>query len=870
MRDLPTGTVTFVFTDVEGSTLLIQRLGAAHREVLEAQARIVRSAMAEAGGVEVGERGDGFLFAFAGALGALRGAAAAQRALEAHPWPPEGRVRVRIGAHTGDGVLGGDNYMGLDVNRAARIAAAGHGGQVILSAATAELARHGLPPDLRLRDLGSHRLKDLPRPETLLQLVIEGLPSQFPPPRTLGSTPNNLPAQLTSFVGRERELSEVRRHLEATRLLTLTGPGGTGKTRLGLRAAAEAASSFPDGVFFVPLAAITDASLVPPSVLSALGVQQSAVDPTAAVSDYLRPRQALLVLDNFEQVLEAGPCIAGWLRDAPAIKALVTSRAPLRVSGESEYPVPPLTVPDPSAPPDDLKRSEAVALFAARAASARPDFAVTAENAAAVARIAARLDGLPLAIELAASRVRLLSAEAILSRLSSRLSFLTGGARDLPARQQTLRDTIAWSYGLLEEPVRRLFRRLGVFVGGFSLPEVDAVCRPAAELGVETLEGLAVLVEHSLVRQGESAGEPRFWMLETIRELARELLASNGDLKTIEERHAAAFLSLAEEAEPRLTRSRRRPWLDRLETDIDNLRAALARLIAAGDAGCSQRMVGALWRFWQMKRHIREGQERAAEALALAGGPDRDRIAALWAAGGIAYWRADTETAARAYDEALALARGLGDRGTLALALYNAAFPLGIRGDVDAARSAMDESLSIAQGLGDAALLGEVLWGIGTIYWYNGRRLEAEPWYDRALQALEGTDAVFVQGWALRMRGTIRATHGDPEGARGDAERSLRMFVADDDLSGVMLHLQDFAVLALEAGETERALRLAGAAAAAEEVSETGLLEFAGNKVPRLVQAAEQLGRERAETLLAEGRAMPLKQAVAYALERPS
>ncbi len=870
MRALPTGTVTFVFTDLEGSTLLIQRLGAAHREVFETHALIVRKTMGEARGIEVGERGDGFFFAFASALDAVRGAAAAQRAIEACPWPPDGRVRVRIGAHTGEGLLGGDNYMGLDVNRAARISAAAHGGQVIVSAATAELARQGLPPDLRLRDLGSHRLKDLPRPEQLIQIVIEGLPSEFPPPRALGSTPNNLPAQLTSFVGRERELREVCARLEAARLLTLTGPGGTGKTRLCLRAAAEAAPSFPDGVFFVPLASVTDAALVAPSVLSAFGLQQSGADPAATVRDFLRPKQLLLVLDNFEQVIGAGPHVAEWLRDAPAVKALVTSRAPLRVSGENEYPVPPLAIVDSAAPLEELRESEAVALFVVRASSARPDFTLSRDNAAAVAQIAARLDGLPLAIELAASRVKLLPPDAILNRLASRLSFLTGGARDLPARQQTLRDTIAWSYGLLDDPVKRLFRRLGVFVAGFSLAEAEAVCGREAELGTQTLDGLAVLVDHSLVRQGQAAGEPRFWMLETIRELARELLGAGGDLKTMEDRHDAAFLSLAEEAEPLLTRRDRRSWLDRLESDIGNLRAALGRLLAAGDAGRSQRMVGALWRFWQMRGHIREGQERAAEALGLSGGQDRDRISALWAAGGIAYWRADTEAAAKSYDEALGLARRLGDRRTLAMALYNAAFPSAIRGDMDAARALLDRSLSIAQELGDNAFTGEVLWGIGTIYWYNGRQLEAEPWYDRALRALEGSDAVFVEGWALRMRGAIRATRGDLDGARGDAQRSMRMFAADDDLSGVVLHLQDFAALALAAGDTERALRLAGAAAAAEEVSETAMLEYEGNKVARLAEAAERVGKERAAVLLAEGRAMPLKQAVAYALEPAS
>ncbi len=864
MRDLPAGTVTFVFTDVEGSTLLIQRLGAAHRGVFEVHSRLVRKAMGDAGGIEVGERGDGFLFVFTSALDAVGGAAAAHRALAAEAWPPQGQVRIRIGIHTGEGLLGGDNYMGIDVNRAARIGAAGHGGQALVSSATAELVRDALPEGLSLRDLGSHHLKDLPRAERLWQLAVEGLPADFPPPRTLGSTPNNLPAQLTSFVGREREIEEVRRALDETRLLTLTGLGGTGKTRLGLRAAAEAAPAFPDGVFFVPLAAITDASLLAPSVLSAIGWSHTTADPALALREYLRSRRMLLMLDNFEQVLEAGPQVSEWLREAAGIKALTTSRTPLRLSGEREYPVPPLRLPGPSAAVADMEQCEAVALFVARARAARPDFRLTFENAAAVAAIAARLDGLPLAIELAASRAKLLPPAAILQRLSSRLAFLTGGPRDAPARQQTLRDAIMWSYDQLDDAARRLFCCLGVFAGGFSLPEAEAVCAPP---GAEILDGLATLLDHGLLRQDEAAGEPRFWMLETIRELALKNLSDRGELQAAEERHSTVFLALAEEAGPHLTRTGRRTWLDRLEQNVDNIRAALSRSIGRKDAGPALRMVAALWRFWQMRGHIREGRERAAEALTLSPWEPRDRIGALRAAGGMAYWRADMKAAAAAYREALALARGLGDQSILAQALCDASYAGGIGGDIGEALAFLEESLAIAQSLGDPSVVGEVLWATGTIHWYNGRHLEAEPWYDRALAALEGSDAVFSQGWALRMRGTIRGERGDIAGARADLEKSMRLFAADDDLSGVGLHLQDFAVLALAAGDPERALRLAGAAAAAELASETGMLAYTENKIPALSEAAPRIGRERAEALLAEGRAMAMKQAIAYALE---
>ncbi len=872
MNPLPTGTITFLFTDVEGSTRLIQRLGDAHREVLERHARLLRGAVAGAGGVEVGERGDGFLFVFIRVPDAVRAAAAGQRALAGEAWPPEGAVRVRMGLHTGEGLLGGDNYMGLDVNRAARVAAAGHGGQVLLSEATAALARDILPPDLSLRDLGAHRLRDLPRPEPLFQLTVGGLPADFPPPRSLGSAPVRLPRPLTSFVGRERELKGVLEALAAARLLTLTGPGGTGKTRLSLQAAAEAAPGFPDGVFFVPLASLTDPALVAPAVLSCLETVPGAADPAATLREYLRPRRLLLVLDNFEQILAAGPLVADWLQAAPGLKALVSSRAPLRVSGEREYPVPSLAVPPLSTQtdPQALAGSEAVALFVARAAASRPDFRLTAANASTVAQITARLDGLPLAIELAAARVRLFPPEAILARLSSRLTFLTAGARDLPARQQTLRGAVAWSYDLLGEPERRLFRRLAVFVDGAALPEVEAVCGPAAELGVEPVDGLAVLVEHSLVRQSRAAGEPRFAMLETIREYAGELLAAGGEQERMQARHQAACLALAEAAEPRLTREGRCAWLDRLEEENGNLRAALARALAAADATQALRLVAALWRFWQMHGHLREGRERAAKALRLEGGEARDRIRALWAAGGMAYWQADISATQAAYTEALDLARRLADPRILATSLYNAAFPAALSGGLEQALRLHTESLVLARELGDRDLVGEILWGMGTVHWAVGRPLEGEPWYDEALRTLEGSDAVFTVAWAHRMRGAARLKRGDLDGARSDLAESLARFAADGDVSGVVQHLMDFADLALSGGQAERAMRLAGAAAALQTTSGVAVPDYASNQVPGLAEAAERLGRERAEELLHEGWALPMAQAVAYALETPA
>jgi predicted ATPase/class 3 adenylate cyclase len=871
MSTLPTGTVTFVFTDIEGSTRLIQRLGDRHREVLETQAQLLRQIVLEAGGIEVGERGDGFFFVFVSACEAAKAAARIQRSLAEHPWPPEGEIRVRIGIHTGEGVLGGDNYMGLEVHRAARIGNAGHGGQVVLSQATATLLQDSLPAELSLRELGCHKLKDLPEGVQLFQLLIPGLPVDFPQPRTLGYTNINLPHQLTSFVGRTRELQEVVDGLTESRLLTLTGPGGTGKSRLALQAAAEVAHTFPDGVFFVPLAPITDPELVVPTVLSSLNLPPAPGDPSSSLQEYLEPRRILLVLDNFEQILSAGYQVGEWLRAAPGLKVLATSRAPLRVYGEREYAVPPLDMPDPTRPAElsEFAESEAVRLFVDRASAARPDFHLSDQNVSVIAEIVARLDGLPLAIELAASRIKLMAPDAILERLSSRLALLTGGARDLPARQQTLRGAISWSYELLEEPARQLLRRLSIFIGGACFAEVEAVC--AAEDGVEMdiLDALTVLVDHSLVNQSLLGAESRISMLETIREFAYEQLVESGELEQIEERHTAAFLALTDAAEPNLIRKGRGRWLDRLEVDVDNLRAVLSRLIASGTTGSAQRMVGILWRFWQMRGYIKEGRKRAAEVLSLSGGEPAQRVAALHAAGGMAYWQGDMETMKGFYAEALELARSLGDPRTLALALYNSAFPMAMLDSLEKGWQLLEESLALARELGDSSLIGEVLWGFGTVLWFVGKHEGAEPWYDRSLEALEGSDSVFVVAWAHHMRGLLRTEKKDFVGARADLQTSMGLFTEDDDLSGMVLSLNHFAALALGEDDVERALRLAGAAAKAQEVSETGMLEIVQNRIPGMADAGNRVGRERAEELLTEGRAMPLKQAVAYALEVP-
>src|SRR6266487_3709298 len=481
MRDLPTGTVTLLFTDIEGSTRLLQQLGERYASVLSECRDLLRTTFSEHHGYEVDTQGDAFFVAFTRARDAVSAAVAAQRTLASHRWPEGVTVRVRMGMHTGEPHLASEGYVGLDVHRAARIMSAGHGEQVLLSQTTHDLVEHALPEDVSLVDLGAHRLKDLQHPSHLFQLVIAGLPAGFPPLKTLDAYPNNLPIQPTPLIGREQEVATVAallRH-EDVRLLTLTGPGGTGKTRLGLQVAAELSDRFANGVFFVNLAPLSDPELVIPATAQALDVQERTGQPLLELlKASLREKHLLLLLDNFEQVVRAALQVAELLAACPKLKIMVTSRMALHVSAEQEFAVPPLMLPDPKHLPDlvVLSQYEAVALFIQRARAVKSDFQVTNATAPAIAEICVRLDGLPLAIELAAARIKLFPPPSLLARLSHRLVVLTGGAQDAPARQQTLRDTIEWSYHLLDAGEQRLFRRLSAFVGGCTLEAIEAVC----------------------------------------------------------------------------------------------------------------------------------------------------------------------------------------------------------------------------------------------------------------------------------------------------------------------------------------------------------------------------------------------------------
>ena len=812
MGTLPTGTVTFLFTDIEASTRLLQEVGdRAYAAVRDEHAAIVRRALDEGGGVEIGTEGDSFFAVFPSPAGAIRAAAAAQRGLAAHDWPPDRAVRVRMGLHTGEGIPGGEDYVGIDVNRAARIAGAAHGGQILLSDATRTLVERSLPEGTSLRDLGEHRLRDIVFPERLFQLEIEGLRSEFPALRTLDARPNNLPPQLTSFVGREDEIAEVRRLLTRTRIVTLTGAGGSGKTRLALQLAGEVLTEFRDGVFFADLSTVTDAGLVPSAVARALGVAEIPELPILdAVKDHLRDRELLLVVDNFEQVAEASPVVEDLLTAAPALKVIVTSRIVLSIRGEQEYLVPPLEPPDLEQLPDlqELRRFEAVRLFTERAEAVLPGFTVTEENASAVAGITARLDGLPLAIELAATRAKLLSPQQMLERLVKRLAILSSRVRTLPERQRTLRDAIGWSYDLLDEAERRMFARLSVFSGGCTLETAEVVCAPGG-FGLDALEGLTSLVDKSLLRRDGPGGPgvPRFSMLETIREFGQEQLEALGELDLLLRRHGEHFLELAIAAEPHLTGDDQVEWLDRFDLEHANIRVALRWAIETGEAERAQEAAGALWRFWQQRGHLAEGRGWFKEVLAMPStkGPTEARAKALIGAGGVAWWQRDREATGSCYREALAIERELGDPARIAEALYNLAF-VEAGDDIESAARLLDESLELFRQVGDERGQAQVLAMLVI------RDAQARDWA-RVTASLEESVAIWRHlgdrlhlAFDLVWLGFAYGRQERRDQARSAALEALELFRDVDNRTGMGIAFTDLAFLATWEGRHQDAV----------------------------------------------------------------
>src|SRR5712691_9765343 len=820
-RDIPSGTVTFLFTDVAGSTRLLHELAA--EDSAEAHAehhRVIREACFGEGGVEVDTQGDAFFFAFPTAPGALFAASDITTALAS------GQVQVRVGLHTGTPLVTEEGYVGGDVHRAARIAAAGHGGQVICSAATADFLGPSdtVSQGLVLLDLGEHRLKDIEGPVSIFQLG----DARFPPLKTISNT--NLPRPASSFVGRDKEVEEIASLLQGgARLLTLTGPGGSGKTRLAIEAAAELVPEFKAGVFWVGLAALRDPALVTETIAQTLGAKDG-------LAEHIGERELLLLLDNLEQVVEAAPELASLVEACSNLKFLVTSRELLRVRGEVEYPV--LTLAEP----------EAVELLCARAGM---------ESEKAVHELCQALDNLPLALELAAARASVLSPRQILERLSGRLDLLKGG-RDADPRQQTLRATIEWSYELLSREEKALFARLSVFAGGCTLEAAEEI----VEADLDTLQSL---VDKSLVRHTEE----RFWMLETIREYAIERLEASDDAEELRRRHAGHFLALVEEAEPQL-REHSGEWLDRLEREHDNLRATLDRLEASGASERTLRLTGAIWRFWSLKGHLVEGRRRLGNALGCDERPTAARAKALTGAADLAMDAGDVASARLLAEQAHTLHRAFGDSWDSAYSLQLFANATLDEGDFEMAGPLLEESVRLFRELRDQH---HGLWSTHLLAWScyrGGDRERARALWEENLQGARATADRYVEALSL---GALADNLAVEEGRVEDALPMLtEAYRINRDLG------MPSAQTAMDLHRFARGLAFAGRAAAAARVfaCAEALYEEIGARARPLTAAKDEktLNAIRAQldgTVFTEaweqGQALTPDEAVALALD---
>jgi predicted ATPase/class 3 adenylate cyclase len=866
--DLPVGTVTFLFTDIEGSTRLLQALGDRYAGVLALHGHVMRGAITEHHGAGIRTEGDSFFAVFSSVHAAIQAAVAAQRGLASADWPADVTLRVRMGLHTGEGRLGDEDYVGLDVHRAARIAAAAHGGEILVSDATRTLVADSLPRGVALRDLGAHRLKDLEKPEELHRLIIDGLPAEFPPPRSVEIGKAHLPGRVTSFIGRGAELDALRQLVHGHRLVTLIGPGGTGKTRLALELAAQAAADYADGAWFVDLSPLTDPTLVGPTIARALGLSDQPQWPIVdQLKAHVEHRELLLVLDNFEHVLPASPLVGELLGTGPRLSIVATSRAALNLYGEQGFPVAPLALPEPgTADVAGLAGYEAIALFVERARAVKPAFAITGDTGPAVAGICIRLDGLPLAIELAASRIRLLEPREILARLDRHLPTLASGGSNLPTRQRTLQATIDWSYDLLPTPERTLFARLAIFAGGASLDAAESICNPDGELGLDTFDGVAMLVDQSLLRRTGDGADSRFGMLETIRAYGRDRLAASGGLDEVAVRHLDFYRDVAELVEPELVGPDQAVFLDRLEREHDNLREALRRALELRHAASGLRLAAALWRFWFQRGYLREGRTWLESLLAVEPtSASRERARAYGALGGLAYWLSDADATDRAYATALQLYRQAGDVEGESEALYDSAFGPVMHGEMDEARRRFEASLALAGRVGRADIVAKSKQALGMMAMQDADPARAVRLLEEALAFYRQHDEHFHLGDALTGIAQAYVALDRPESARAAYVEALGLFVAARNLPSIATAFSGLADLESSAGRHTEAMRLVGAAAALKDrTGASGPLVSARERTT--VDAARAaIGAGSAHDAHAAGRRMTLEEAIGYA-----
>ena len=878
---LPTGpAVTFLFTDIEGSTRLEQTVGGdMWAGIVADHDRRLRDAIERAGGEVVKTEGDAVFAAFADPSGAVRGIVAAQQALTAAPFADDTRVHVRAGLHLGTGRLRGDldpgapaDYVGIDVNYAARIAAAANGGQIVLSAPLVEAlagggGASGTGTDTTLVDEGLRIVKDFEEPARLFRLVVPGAADDDRPLRTLDA-PSNLPHGSTSLVGRDDEIARLAAELGEGRIVTLTGPGGTGKTRLAIGVAEIVRGSFPHGTWFVDLADVRDARLFEPTIAITIGIRESSERTLAeALRGFLRDRQVLLLLDNLEQLLPpAAETTAGLIRSAPGLRILATSRELLRIGGEHGHIVPPLDV------------AAGMTLFEDRARQHRPELVIDDATRDTIREICARLDGLPLAIELAAARIRVLSPAAILDRLGRSLD-LAGGARDLPERQRTLRGAIDWSHELLSEPERRLFRRLGVFAGGWTAEMAMDVADPAGDIGIDVLDGLESLLDKSLIRTDPApAGtsenaEARFSMHVLLREYARERLVESGEQAELEARHATAMRALAEREGSQILSRTGEQAVRRLDREQHNLRAAIDWSLGTGDTAIGLAIMAGAWRWWQQRGRLRDGRAILAELL------DREthaqdirlRIAALAADGGLAYWMEDFDACEARYAERLTLSDETGDPRLIAEANYDLGFMGAVRNDTNLLLRHETLAYDLFSELGDVPGTERARQALVLRKFLIGDLGEARADSEHSLATFRDMGSQFQVADTLTLLAGIGWQMADPAMAWGHLIEAVRIFAGLDLASGLARAFGMSSILQLRYGDAELGARIAGAT---EELHQTKNVMVAPVTVLHMPDgrdlAAERLGPVRAAELMAEGAAMPVLRVVEEILAAPA
>ncbi len=819
--------ITFLFTDIERSSILWEMHPQAMGRALAQHDSLMRGVFGEHHGQVFKTMGDAFCVAFTNALDALQAAVAAQRQLAAAVWEETGPLRVRMALHSGGAEQRDGDYFGPTLNRVARVLSAGHGSQTLLSSATAERVRAALSPDISLRDLGERRLKDLSQPERIFQVVTADLPTEFPPLRSLEVRPNNLPAQVTSFVGRAREMAEVKRLLGSSRLVTLTGPGGTGKTRLSLQVGAEVLETFPHGVWLVELATVTEPDLVPQAVVEALDIRvESGRSALETLVDALRPRHLLLVLDNCEHLIAACARLSDLLlRRCPQVRILASSREPLNIAGEVLWPVPALASKEfwgRSHPWEfsELAALESVQLFVDRAVAVRPGFTLTPENASIVAEIGWRLDGIPLAIELAAARVKLLPLNQILERLDDRFRFLTSGNRTALPRQQTLGALIEWSHDLLSEPERRLLRRLAVFVAGRTLEMAEEVCSGEGIERHEVFDLISSLADKSLVMVERGLNdEPRYTLLESIWNYAEEKLEQHGETQRFRRRHLEYFVGLAEAAKPELTRGRQKEWLDRLSLEHHNLNYALRFSRENQETNeLGLRLVAALIRYWEVRNYFTEGYKHCVSLLQTASPEDSlIRARAIAGAGRLA-WCQDRDAEARMHGrEAGRIFRALGENTEVGFAEAYLGFIERNEGNASEALAHFNQAQALAETLKLRPLLALVTNGYGSLAADAGDLVRARQLKEQSLAEFQAMGDHWIVGLLHGSLGRVCLALGDDAAARRHWVEALGSARDLGNKWAIPAALEGLGDLMAREGRPARAVRLYGAAAAQRE-----------------------------------------------------